>query len=289
MGKASHVKKTEILVEKALFLSAIAAVFIIILITIFVLVSGWPILQKTGFLKFVFGTVWDPTHGVYGILPMVVGSILVTLGALVLGVPFGLAGAIFMAEIAPPKVAKAIRPAIELLAGIPSVVYGFYGLAVIVPLIRERFGGAGFSILAGSLILAIMILPTILNLSETSLRAVPKEYKEGSYALGANYWQTIKWISLPVARSGIITGVVLGMARAIGETMAVIMVTGNVTRIPETLFDPVRTLTGNIVMEMGYASGEHQQALFATGVILFIFIMILNLIVQFASRGRWQT
>ncbi len=219
---------------------------------------------------------------------MVVGSILVTLGALVLGIPFGVAGAIFMAEIAPPKAAKLIRPAIELLAGIPSVVYGFYGLAVIVPLIRNHFGGTGFSILAGSLILAIMILPTILNLSETALRAVPSEYKDGSYALGANYWQTIKWISLPVARSGIITGVVLGMSRAIGETMAVIMVTGNVTRIPGTLFDPIRTLTGNIVMEMGYASGEHQQALFATGIILFIFIMILNLIVQFGAKGRWQ-
>ncbi|NBJ14203.1 MAG: phosphate ABC transporter permease subunit PstC [Dehalobacter sp. 4CP] len=288
MQKSIHLKKSEIIVEKILLLSAVAAIFIIALIAVFVIISGWPVLQKTGFFNFVLGTTWDPTHGIYGILPMVVGSILVTLGALVLGIPFGVAGAIFMAEIAPPKAAKLIRPAIELLAGIPSVVYGFYGLAVIVPLIRNHFGGTGFSILAGSLILAIMILPTILNLSETALRAVPNEYKDGSYALGANYWQTIKWISLPVARSGIITGVVLGMSRAIGETMAVIMVTGNVTRIPGTLFDPIRTLTGNIVMEMGYASGEHQQALFATGIILFIFIMILNLIVQFGAKGRWQ-
>lgn len=283
-----HKKMSEIIIEKVLFLSAVAAVLIIAMIAIFVVISGWPVLQKTGFLNFVLGTRWDPTNGVYGILPMVVGSILVTLGALALGVPFGIAGAIFMAEIAPPRAAKFIRPAIELLAGIPSVVYGFYGLAVIVPLIRNHFGGTGFSILAGSFILAIMILPTILNLSETALRAVPREFKDGSYALGANEWQTIKWISLPVARSGIITGVVLGMSRAIGETMAVIMVTGNVTRIPSTLLDPIRTLTGNIVMEMGYASGEHQQALFATGVILFIFIMILNLIVQFSSKGRWQ-
>lgn len=281
-------KKSEIVVEKMLLCSAIAAVIIIAMIAIFVVISGWPVLQKTGFFEFVLGTRWDPTNGVYGILPMVVGSILVTLGALVLGVPFGIAGAIFMAEIAPPRVAKMIRPAIELLAGIPSVVYGFYGLAVIVPLIRNHLGGTGFSILAGSFILAIMILPTILNLSETALRAVPAEYKDGSYALGANEWQTIKWISLPVARSGIVTGVVLGMSRAIGETMAVIMITGNVTRIPGTLLDPIRTLTGNIVMEMGYASGEHQQALFATGIILFIFIMILNLIVQFSSKGRWQ-
>ncbi|RJE47516.1 MULTISPECIES: phosphate ABC transporter permease subunit PstC [unclassified Dehalobacter] len=288
MQKSIHLKKSEIIIEKILLLSAVAAIFIIALITVFVIISGWPVLQKTGFFNFALGTTWDPTHGIYGILPMVVGSILVTLGALVLGIPFGVAGAIFMAEIAPPKAATLIRPAIELLAGIPSVVYGFYGLAVIVPLIRNHFGGTGFSILAGSLILAIMILPTILNLSETALRAVPREYKDGSYALGANYWQTIKWISLPVARSGIITGVVLGMSRAIGETMAVIMVTGNVTRIPGTLFDPIRTLTGNIVMEMGYASGEHQQALFATGIILFIFIMILNLIVQFGAKGRWQ-
>ena len=288
MQKVNHVKKSELIVEKALFLSAIAAVFIIALIAVFVFISGWPIIQKVGFIDFVFGMVWDPTNGVYGIFPMVVGSIVVTLGALILGVPFGIAGAIFMAEIAPPKVANLVRPAVELLAGIPSVVYGFYGLVVIVPLIREYLGGPGLSVLAGSIILAIMILPTILSLSETALRSVPKEFKEGSLALGANHWQTIKWICLPVARSGIVTGVVLGMARAIGETMAVIMVTGNVTRLPEKITDPIRTLTGNIVIEMGYASGEHQQALFATGVILFIFIMLLNLIVQISSKGRWE-
>jgi phosphate transport system permease protein len=289
MQKVNHVKKSELIVEKALFLSAITAVCIIALIAAFVLISGWPILQKVGLLDFIFGMVWDPTNGVYGIFPMVVGSLLVTFGALLLGVPFGIAGAIFMAEIAPPKIAKLIKPAVELLAGIPSVVYGFYGLVVIVPLIREYLGGPGLSVLAGSLILAIMILPTILNLSETALRSVPKEYKEGSLALGANHWQTIKWICLPVARSGILTGVILGMARALGETMAVIMVTGNVARLPESLTDPIRTLTGNIVMEMGYASGEHQQALFATGVILFIFIMLLNIIVQVSSsKGRWQ-
>lgn len=288
MQNVNHVKKSELIVEKALFLSAIAAVFIIALIAVFVFISGWPILQKVGFIDFVFGMVWDPTNGIYGIFPMVVGSILVTLGALVLGVPFGIAGAIFMAEIASPKIANWVRPAFELLAGIPSVVYGFYGLVVIVPLIRKYLGGPGLSVLAGSIILAIMILPTILNLSETALRSVPKEYKEGSLALGANHWQTIKWICLPVARSGILTGVILGMARAIGETMAVIMVTGNVTRLPENITDPIRTLTGNIVIEMGYASGDHQQALFATGVILFIFIMLLNLLVQISSKGRWK-
>ncbi len=289
MQKVNHVKKSELIVEKVLFLTAITAVFIIALIAAFVFISGWPILQKVGLPDFIFGMVWDPTNGIYGIFPMVVGSLLVTFGALLLGVPFGIAGAIFMAEIAPPKIAKLIKPAVELLAGIPSVVYGFYGLVVIVPLIREYIGGPGLSVLAGSLILTIMILPTILNLSETALRSVPQEYKEGSFALGANHWQTIKWISLPVARSGILTGVILGMARALGETMAVIMVTGNVARLPDSLTDPIRTLTGNIVMEMGYASGEHQQALFATGVILFIFIMLLNIIVQVSSsKGRWQ-
>ncbi|MFA6809109.1 MAG: phosphate ABC transporter permease subunit PstC [Eubacteriales bacterium] len=281
-----HNRVSELVVEKALFFSAIIAVLIIVLIAIFVILSGWPLLQKVGFIQFVFGTVWNPTNGIYGIFPMVVGSILVTLGALVIGVPFGIAGAVFLAEIAPKKVAKFIRPAIELLAGIPSVVYGFYGLVVLVPFMRHYTGGSGFSVLAGSIILAIMILPTILNISENALKSVPKEFKEGSIALGANHWQTIKWISLPVARSGIVAGVVLGMARAIGETMAVIMVTGNVTRIPGSIFDPIRTLTGNIVMEMGYASGEHQQALFATGIILFIFIMLLNLVVQFISKGR---
>ncbi|NPV26301.1 MAG: phosphate ABC transporter permease subunit PstC [Firmicutes bacterium] len=286
MPKPIHTKTTELIVEKTLFLSAIAAVLIIILIGVFVFISGWPILQKVGLFDFVFGTKWDPDHGVYGILPMVVGSVLVTLGALVLGVPFGLAGAIFLAEIAPPRAAQWVRPAIELLAGIPSVVYGFFGLVVIVPFLREHAGGSGFSVLAGAIILAIMILPTILNISETSLRSVPGEYKEGSFALGANHWQTIKWICLPVARSGIVAGVVLGMARAIGETMAVIMVTGNVTLIPSSIFDPIRTLTGNIVMEMGYAAGEHQQALFATGIILFIFIMLLNLMVQLSPKGR---
>lgn len=284
--KTNHRRLGELIVEKALFFSAITAILVIALIAVFVVMSGWPILQKVGFIEFIFGRTWDPTSGVYGIFSMVVGSILVTLGALVIGVPFGIAGAIFLAEIAPARVAAWIRPAIELLAGIPSVVYGFYGLVVIVPLLRQHIGGSGFSILAGSIILAIMILPTILNISETSLRAVPNDFKEGSFALGANHWQTIKWICLPVARSGIVAGVVLGMARAIGETMAVIMVTGNVTRVPSSLFDPVRTLTGNVVIEMGYASGEHQQALFATGVILFIFIMLLNLIVQFSPKGR---
>jgi phosphate transport system permease protein len=255
----------------------------VLLITFFIFYSGWPVLSKYG-LSFIIGTQWNPTQGVFGILPMIIGSFAVTLGALILGVPMGLAGAIFLAEIAPPGVTRWVRPAVELLAGIPSVVYGFFGLVILVPLIRNLMSGPGYSILAGSIILAVMILPTIITISESSLRAVPREYKEGSLALGATHWQTISRIMMPAASSGIIAGVVLGMARAIGETMAVIMVTGNVTLIPTSIFDPVRTMTGNVVIEMGYAAGEHQQALFATGVVLFCFIAILNLSVLYITR-----
>jgi phosphate transport system permease protein len=207
---------------------------------------------------------------------MVLGSVLATLGALVIGVPIGVGCAVFLAEIAKPRIANIIRPGIELLAGIPSVVYGLYGLVVLVPFIRKTFNNQGFSILAGSLILAVMILPTIINISESAIRSVPKEYKEGSLALGGSHWQAIYKVIVPAARSGIIAGIILGMGRAIGETMAVIMITGNSTLIPESILSPIRTLTGNIGIEMGYASGEHQQALFATGIVLFIFIMILN-------------
>ncbi len=208
---------------------------------------------------------------------MVLGSVYSTLGALILGVPIGVGCAVFLAEIAKPKLANIIRPGVELLAGIPSVVYGLYGLVVLVPLIRKIFNNQGFSVLAASIILAIMILPTIINISESAIRSVPKEYKEASLALGGSHWQAIYKVIVPAARSGIVTGIILGMGRAIGETMAVIMVTGNSTLIPESILSPIRTLTGNIGIEMGYASGEHQQALFATGVILFIFIMILNI------------
>ncbi|MCL5289920.1 MAG: phosphate ABC transporter permease subunit PstC [Firmicutes bacterium] len=208
----------------------------------------------------------------------------VTFGALIIGVPLSVGCAIFLAEIAPKQVTRVIRPAIELLAGIPSVVYGFYGLVILVPLIREIFGGRGFSILGGSVVLAIMILPTIINISEDAIRAVPKEYKEGSLALGATHWQTIKKVIVPSARSGILTAIVLGMGRAIGETMAVIMVVGNVAALPESILDPIRTLTGNIAIEMGYAAGEHSQALFATGIVLFVIIMILNFMVAMVPK-----
>ncbi|AQS59487.1 phosphate ABC transporter permease subunit PstC [Desulforamulus ferrireducens] len=274
----------EFFIEKALLLSAVAAVFVVALITYFIFADGLPVMQKYGFAHFILGKDWLPLDNKFGLLPMITGSFLVTIGALLIGVPLGVGCAVFLAEIAPKKAAALIRPAIELLAGIPSVVYGFYGLVILVPLIRKIFGGGGFSILGGSLVLAIMILPTIVNISEDALRSVPKDYKEGSLALGATHWQTIKKVIVPSARSGILTGIVLGMGRAIGETMAVIMVVGNVSALPESILSPVRTLTGNIAIEMGYAAGEHSQALFATGIVLFVIIMILNFMVTLVPK-----
>lgn len=277
-------KAYEKIIQLFLFLCAIIAVLAVILISFFIVKEGWPVIQKVGFFNFILGRQWAPTQQIYGIFPMVLGSVYATLGALILGVPIGVGCSIFLAEIAKSKIANMIRPGIELLAGIPSVVYGLYGLVVIVPFIRKTFNNQGFSILAGSIILAIMILPTIISISESAIRSVPKEYKEASLALGASHWQAIYKVIVPAARSGIIAGIILGMGRAIGETMAIIMITGNSTLIPESILSPIRTLTGNIGIEMGYASGEHQQALFATGVILFIFIMILNVVANLIPK-----
>lgn len=277
-------KLHEFFIEKALLLSAVTAVLVVALITYFIFADGLPVMQKYGLSHFITGRDWHPLDNQFGLLPMITGSFLVTLGALIIGVPLSVGCAIFLAEIAPKQVSRLIRPAIELLAGIPSVVYGFYGLVILVPLIRKIFGGSGFSILGGSVVLAIMILPTIVNISEDAIRSVPKDYKEGSLALGATHWQTIKKVIVPSARSGILTAIVLGMGRAIGETMAVIMVVGNVSALPESLLSPVRTLTGNIAIEMGYAAGEHSQALFATGIVLFVIIMVLNFMVTLVPK-----
>ncbi|MEW6066630.1 MAG: phosphate ABC transporter permease subunit PstC [Bacillota bacterium] len=274
----------ESIIEKLLLISAVVAVLVVALITYFIFAGGLPVMQKYGIAHFITSSDWHPLDKQFGLLPMIAGSFLVTLGALVIGVPLSVGCAIFLAEIAPKQVTRIIRPAIELLAGIPSVVYGFYGLVILVPLIRELFGGRGFSILGGSVVLAIMILPTVVNISEDAIRAVPREYKEGSLALGATHWQTIKKVIVPSARSGILTAIVLGMGRAIGETMAVIMVVGNVATLPESILDPIRTLTGNIAIEMGYAAGEHSQALFATGIVLFVIIMILNFMVTLVPK-----
>lgn len=282
-------KTYENFIEKILLLCGCTSILAVFIITIFVFYSGLPFIIREGIGNFIFNNQWRPMSGVFGIFPMVVGSVLVTLGALGLAVPLGLGGAIFLAEFAPRQITRLLRPAIQLLAGIPSVVYGFWGLITLVPLLRNYFGGSGFSALAGSIILAIMILPTIVNISEDAIRSVPGSFKEGSLALGSTHWQTVKHVLLPCSRQGIITGVVLGMGRAIGETMAVIMVTGNVPGMPTSFMDPVRTLTGNIVIEIGYAHGAHQEALFATGVVLFVFIMTLNLLVNLRLKKEGGT
>jgi len=280
----SLMKMTERIFEKLLLICAGIAVLGVVLIALFIFAEGWPIIYETGVINFLFGKVWAPTQGLYGIFPMILGSFYVTLGALIIGVPIGLGCAVYLSEIASLKISRVIKPGIELLAGIPSVIYGLYGMTIIVPFIRNVFNNQGFSILAGSIILAIMILPTVINISKDSIEAVPKEYKEGSLALGSSHWQAIIKVILPSARSGIISSVVLGMGRAIGETMAVIMITGNSTAIPKSILSTARTLTGNIGIEMGYASGEHQKALFATGIVLFVFIMGLNLLANLIPK-----
>src|SRR5665647_225465 len=267
-------------------LIALSALSALALITIFIFVKGIPIIAKVGFFNFVFGMTWAPSQGAFGIFPMIVGSVFVTLGAAILGVPVALCCSIFLAEFAPAALSRMVRPAIQLLAGIPSVVYGFWGLIFVVPAIRTYLGGPGLSILAGSIILGIMILPTIISISEVSLLSLPRQYKEGAFALGLTHWQTIHSLLLPAAKSGIVSAIILGIGRAIGETMAVIMVLGNAVAIPESILDPVRTLTTNIGIEMGYASGEHQQALFATGIVLLVIIMILNSVAQYVTRKK---
>ena len=268
------------------FVLALSSISALILITVFIIVNGVPIIAELGVWKFVFGMSWAPGHNEFGIFPMIVGTVTVTLGAAILGVPVGICCSIFLSEFAPARLRNIFRPAIQLLAGIPSVVYGFWGLLFIVPFIRIHFGGPGLSILAGSIILAIMVLPTVISISEVSILALPRQYKEGALALGLTHWQSIYSVILPAAKSGIVAAVILGIGRAIGETMAVIMVLGNAVAVPESILDPVRTLTTNIGIEMGYASGKHQEALFATGIVLFVIIMILNASAQFITRKK---
>jgi phosphate ABC transporter permease protein PstC len=263
--------------EKVFLIIALSAIISLLLITFFIFQQGIPLVFKVGAGNF-FSTHWSPTRGEFGILSMIIGSLIVTAGALMVGIPFGLACAIFLAEFSSSPVQKILKPIIELLAGIPSVVYGFIGIVILVPFIREHFGGPGFSVLAASIILGIMILPTIVSISYDSVIAVPKTYREGSLALGATKWQTVVMLLVPAARSGIVAGIILGMGRAIGETMAVIMIAGNALKIPGSIFDSVRTLTSTIALELGYASGDHRAALFACGSFLFLIIIILNII-----------
>jgi len=276
----------EKIIERIFLLIALSSISILALIAFFIFEQGVPLIWKIGPGAFILGERWVPSQGSFGILPMIVGSFWVTIGALALGIPLGLACAIFLCEWVPPAAGMILRPTIQLLAAIPSVIYGFWGLIVLVPLVRNYLGGPGLSILSGSLILGFMILPTIISISEDSLRALPPSYKAGALALGATHWQTIWRVLVPAARSGIVSSIILGMGRAIGETMAMIMILGNAVKMPASFLDSARTLTTNIGIEMGYASGDHRQALFATGVVLFFIIMILNSLAIFLSRRR---
>lgn len=275
-----------------LFLAAAtASILAVALICLFLFANGVPAMQKIGFFDFLLGQNWAPNDvpASYGIFPMILGSIYITAGASVIGVPIGILTAVFMAKYCPGKAYKVLHPAVELLAGIPSVVYGFFGMLVLVPLVRNvsiAMGAKtnGSSILTASILLGIMILPTIVGVSESAIRAVPEQYYEGALALGASHERCIFSVVLPAAKSGILASVVLGIGRAIGETMAVIMVAGNQPRMPAGLLKGIRTMTANIVIEMGYAAELHREALIATGVVLFVFILLINLIFSVLKR-----
>lgn len=277
-------KVRERLMQGVFILSACVSILSIALICLFLFANGIPAMGEIGPLKFLLGSEWRPANDVFGILPMILGSIYVTGGAILLGVPVGLLSALFLARFCPKWLHKILRPMIELLAGIPSVVYGFFGLVVLVPFVRQNFGGNGSSILTASLLLGLMILPTIISVSETAIRAVPESYYEGALALGSTQERSVFFVVFPAAKSGVLAGVVLGIGRAIGETMAVIMVAGNQARMPDGVLKGVRTLTANIVLEMGYAADLHRGALIATGVVLFVFVLLLNLLVSALRR-----
>lgn len=278
-------------IMKIVFMAA-AAVSVLAVVTIcwFLFSSGLPAMREIGILNFVGGSIWKPLEGEFGILPMIVGSCYVTAGAIAVGVPIGLLCAIYMARFCPSGIYKVLKPSVELLAGIPSVVYGFFGLMVIVPAVQELTGTSGKGVLTASMVLGIMILPTIISVSEAALRSVPEGYYEGALALGATHEKSVFFTTLPAAKSGIMAAVILGIGRAIGETMAVTMVAGNQAIMPEGLTSGVRTMTANIVLEMGYAAkGMHRDSLIATAVVLFVFILIINVCFSLLKRGEKRT
>lgn len=277
-----HFKETGMKI--VFIIAACTSILAVALICLFLFVNGIPAIGKIGFFDFLLGTTWRPSNDLYGILPFILGSLYVTAGAIIIGVPIGIFAAVFMAKFCPKPLYKVLKPAINLMAGIPSIVYGFFGMVIIVPAVRGIFGGTGSNILTASILLGMMILPTIINLSESAIRAVPSSYYEGALALGATHERSVFFATLPAAKSGILAGVVLGIGRAIGETMAVIMVAGNSVAMPNSILSGVRTMTANIVTEMGYASGLHREALIATGVVLFVFILIINLSFSLLKR-----
>ena len=279
----------EFFIEKGLLLTAVSSIIIITLIIVFIFKEGLPAIQSYGFINFIFGMDWAPSSGQYGVFPMIIGSLGITALSLLMAVPLGILCAIFLAEVAPARMRKILNPTIQTLAGIPSVVYGFFGLILLVPFMRIHFGGTGFSMFTASIILTIMILPIIVSVSEDAIRSIPQEYKEASLALGATHWQTIKNVIFQAAIPGVITSVILGMGRAIGETLAIIMVAGNVVQIPGSIMDPVRALTSNIAIEMGYATGIHYNALFATGIVLIFMIIILLVLANYLHYKKKVT
>lgn len=274
----------ETIMKFVFLLAATVSIVAVILICVFLFASGIPAIGEIGIFNFLFGTEWRPANDLYGILPMIIGSIYVTAGALIIGVPIGIFTAVFMARFCPGWLYKIMKPATNLMAGIPSVVYGFFGLVIIVPFVRDTFGGRGMSVLTASILLGLMILPTIISMSESAIRAVPQSYYEGGLALGASHERSVFFTVVPAAKSGIFASIILGVGRAIGETMAVMMVAGNQTVIPSKITDGVRTLTTNIVMEMGYSTDLHREALIATAVVLFVFILIINLSFSLLKR-----
>lgn len=276
----------EKLAKYLLMTVAFSAVASLLLIAIFIFKEGFPFILKVGLNDFLFSSEWEPMEGKFGIYTMIIASLWVTFGAMLIGAPLGVAGAIFLNEFVPKPVMGVIKPTIELLAGIPSVVYGFLGVMVLAPWIRASLGGPGLSLLAAAIILGIMVLPTIISISTDAISAVPNSYREGALALGATRWQSVHMVTIKAARSGIIASIILAMGRALGETMAVIMVAGNTVKIPQSATDPVRTLTANIALEMANATGMAREALFATGIVLFVVIMVLNGIALSAIKGR---
>lgn len=277
-------KISESIMHVVFFVAACVSIACVALICIFLFKNGLTAIGQIGPWKFISGTEWRPLNEIFGIFPMIIGSIYVTAGAIVVGVPLGIICAIFMAKFCPEPLYKIMKPAINLMAGIPSIVYGFFGLVVLVPIIQELRNGSGKGVFTASILLGIMILPTIVNVSESAIRAVPTSYYEGALALGDTKEKSIFRTVVPAAKSGIVAGVILGIGRAIGETMAVIMVAGNQPVVPHGIFSGVRTMTANIVLEMGYASGLHREALIGTGVVLFVFILIINILFSLLKK-----
>ncbi len=279
-------KAIERLMRAVFLLCACVSILAVVLICVYLFATGIPAMGEIGVGEFLFGLKWKPSSGYYGIFPMIIGSVLVTGIAILIGVPIGILCAVFMSYYCPKRLYSFVKPAINLLAGIPSIVYGFFGLMVIVPFVRNVFGGAGKSLLTAGILLGIMILPTIIKTTESSLNAVPKSYYEGALALGATHEKAVFFTALPAARSGILAAIILGVGRAVGETMAVQMIAGNQAMLPESITSGVRTLTTNIVIEMGYSSGLHREALIATAVVLFVFILIINLCFSVLKRRK---